>query len=227
VRAASDRGRLERRRRAVRPTSGNFTATGALATSRYEASAALLANGDVLVAGGLSGTGATASATVTASSTTRRRAPSPRPVPSRRRLRCGAVTLSGGDVLIVGGDRGSASSPTPSNQTVLYNPTSGTFSSGPALNNPRAFATVTALSNGDVLVAGGVTTGGAVLTSAELFHAASGTITLTAGSMQVGRSNAVAALLGSGKVLVAGGDDAAGNALSDAELFDPGAGTSP
>jgi len=78
-------------------------------------------------------------------------------------------------------------------------------------------STATALTDGTVLVAGGVHG------SAEIFDVSSGEFSEVA-SMAVGRQGASATLLDSGKVLVAGGyagpfDGAEG--LASAEIYDP------
>src|SRR5262249_34363258 len=72
-----------------------------------------------------------------------------------------------------------------------------------------------------VLVAGGHN--GSILSSAELYHPASGTWTAT-GSLGTPRTAHAATLLPNGKVLVAGGDNGS-SILSSAELYDPGSGT--
>jgi hypothetical protein len=81
--------------------------------------------------------------------------------------------------------------------------------------------TATLLSNGKVLIAGGMGEGWD-LGSAELYDPGLGTFTAT-GGMAEARSLHTATLLPSGKVLVAGGNSMSGY-LGSAELYDPVAG---
>src|SRR5580704_3021286 len=77
------------------------------------------------------------------------------------------------------------------------------------------------LTNGKVLVSGGVGTGNVILSSAELYDPTTGAWS-SAGSLSVARAAHTATLLPGGKVLVAGGCAAvtcAATALS--ELYDP------
>jgi hypothetical protein len=78
------------------------------------------------------------------------------------------------------------------------------------------------LSGGKVLVAGGQTTTGTPLSSAELYNPATGTWSPT-GSMASPRAGQRATLLPGGNVLVSAGIEAA--AGSFAELYNPAAGT--
>ncbi|HPS41841.1 MAG TPA: kelch repeat-containing protein [Anaerolineaceae bacterium] len=88
-----------------------------------------------------------------------------------------------------------------------------------SMNYGRYYHTATSLSDGRVLITGGVLG----LANSELFNPATGIWTST-GSMNIGRSSHVAILLSTGKVLVAGGFAANGDQLRSAELFDPSTG---
>jgi N-acetylneuraminic acid mutarotase len=80
------------------------------------------------------------------------------------------------------------------------------------------------LTNGKVLIAGGVRdTNVNTLSSAELFDPVTATFTAT-GSMTVPRYNHTATLLPNGKVLIVGGYNATSNPTY-AELYDPATGT--
>jgi N-acetylneuraminic acid mutarotase len=100
--------------------------------------------------------------------------------------------------------------------------TSGTWTATGSLNTPRNSHTATLLANGQVLVAGGKSTAGTILSSAELYNPVSGTWTIT-GSMSAARMTHTATLLPNGEVLVAGGSGTAGS-LTSAELYNPSTG---
>jgi len=85
----------------------------------------------------------------------------------------------------------------------------------------RAAHTATLLPDGKVLVAGGFTGGGS-LVSAEVFDPATSTFA-SAGNMNAARAGHTATLLPNGKVLIAGGYN--GSYLASAELYDPAAHT--
>jgi N-acetylneuraminic acid mutarotase len=93
-----------------------------------------------------------------------------------------------------------------------------------AMTTAREGQTSTLLTDGQVLVAGGTGTGGAVLASAELYDPDTGTWTAT-GSLNVARANATATLLQNGEVLVAGGNGTGGTVLASAELYNPTTGS--
>ena len=94
---------------------------------------------------------------------------------------------------------------------------SGTFQKTGSMNVARMDHTATLLSNGEVLVAGGVISGA----SAELYNPATGTWSFT-GSMTTARFLHQAVLLQNGEVLVAGGGS--GILLASAELYNPSTG---
>lgn len=93
-----------------------------------------------------------------------------------------------------------------------------------SLNTGRTEHTATLLNNGMVLVAGGNTSNGEPLASAELYDPATGTFTLT-GSLNTARRDQTATLLNNGMVLIAGGEDGGGNGIASAELYNPANGT--
>ncbi|MBZ5790849.1 putative Ig domain-containing protein [Burkholderia contaminans] len=95
--------------------------------------------------------------------------------------------------------------------------TSGEWVPSGSLFQGRASHTATLLSSGEVLVAGGVGTGG-VLDLAERYNPANGAWAL-AGKMQTARTEHTATRLANGNVLVAGG------ATRTAEVYDPATGS--
>ena len=129
------------------PASGTFQPTGSLATPRAFHAAALLADGRVLVSGGVvtqSGE-TTASAEIYDPSTGLF---SPAGAMQVTRMVHSAVLLTDGRVLVLGGAQASEA-------TDLFEPTDGRWSPGPILQPAWAASTVTLLRSGKVLVFGG------------------------------------------------------------------------
>ena len=109
----------------------------------------------------------------------------------------------------------------------LYDPATGKFSPTGSMVQPQGGATVTRLTDGRVLFAGGAefsSSGGQLvitrLATAELYDPATGTFSIT-GSMTDPRNDHTAALLTSGEVLIAGGDLNSTDEDKTAELYDP------
>ena len=192
------------------PQTGTWAKPGLMHVARYQPSAALLADGRVLVAGGVyadensfdtrasaelfdPGTGKWS---VTGSMKTARSAAS-------------AVTLDDGRVLVVGGVDSDGD---PLRTAEVFDPDSGRWSSAGSLAKARAGFTLTLLPDGSVLAVGGDPGGSWAsdkpLASAERFDPSSGTWS-PAASMATPRTLHVAALLEDGTVLVAGGNDRA------------------
>ena len=99
---------------------------------------------------------------------------------------------------------------------------SGTFTTTGNMNVARANHTLTLLSTGEVLAAGGVDVNGTQLTSSELYDPKTRKWTLT-GNMSSGHTGGTATLLQNGEVLIAGGSEQF-TATVGAELFNPATG---
>jgi hypothetical protein len=209
------------------PKTGTFSPTGSMTTARIDTSATLLSDGRVLIVGGYdSNSVSLASAELydpktgtfspTGSMTAARGVPT-------------ATQLSDGRVLIIGGyaSTGDWTAGKIIVSAEVYDPKSGTFSPTGSMTAARAQQTATLLSDGRVLIVGGmeVTAPNAVKTiaSAELYDPKAGTFSPT-GSMTTGRAGVTATLLSGGRVLIAGGYDGNGYVAS-AELYDPKTGT--
>jgi N-acetylneuraminic acid mutarotase len=182
-------------------------------SERYQHRAVLLASGKVLVVGG-SGDGSaevydpgTGAWTVTG------------PLNNGGRSVSTLSLLPNGLALVAGGD---------GNDTAeLFNPATGIWTPTGSMATARASHTATVLTDGKVMVAGGIDNDQHVLTSAELYDPAAGTWT-TIGSMKTIRTHHTATLLGNGRVLVAGGDDNTGKLYyTSTELFTPSHPTVP
>jgi hypothetical protein len=203
---------------------------GSLNTARYGATATLLGNGMVLVAGG-NDTGAigggltsaelyhpaTGMFTPTGSLST------PRFLHTATLLKDGRVLLVGGLIPDSEGNEEAVAT------AELFDPATGTFSLTGPLNNARFNHTGTLLNSGKVLVASGDATD-----TAELYDPVAGAFTLT-GSVNTARQVAAAVLLNDGKVLLAGGlcvdlgplggpSTCLASYLASAELYDPATG---
>ncbi|MFZ2446102.1 MAG: kelch repeat-containing protein [Syntrophobacteraceae bacterium] len=181
-----------------------WTYTGDMLTPRGSHTTTSLADGKVLVTGGLSssnapsGTLAYEQADIYDPSTGTWAATD---TLGNRRFRHSATLLPNGKVLVVGGQGQAAWSALAACE--LYDPSTGQWDSTADLAGARYHHTATLLPNGKVLVAGGYISGLATATC-ELYDPSTGLWEGT-GSMAMTRRNHTATLLPDGKVLVAGG----------------------
>lgn len=224
------------------PVSGSFATTGELDIGRSRHSATLLRDGRVLIAGGIgtyaialassskpdSGTGVGSTVIIPALKSAELYDPvvgqfSPTGDMGFARAGQAAVALFDGRVLIAG------ASPFDNRSAEFYDFNAGTFLPSESLLMPRVgnlnFFTITLLSDGHVLVAGGADGFFTSLAEAELSDPWARSF-VPAGLMAAARTDHTATLLKSGKVLIAGGRDAhLQNILQSAEIFDPTSGS--
>jgi hypothetical protein len=198
------------------PPLGALTRLGDLTEGRSLHTATLLADGHVLVTGGMGARGLIRSAELYDADSGKSRATGSLAV---GRMSHTATLLPDGKVLIVGGyGSGLAGSGT----AELYDPSTGGFAATGALNEPHADHVAVLLDDGRVLIVGGDTSGaGRTPTAvAELYDPATGRFTPT-GSMHVSRVPYGAVRLRDGRVLVAGGTTTGKAVTASAEIYDP------
>jgi N-acetylneuraminic acid mutarotase len=193
-----------------------WCATGSMATAREEFTATLLANGQVIVAGGRDsgGTHALSSAELYDPNTGAWTATGS--MVTARGLQT-ATSLCDGRVLVAGGQ--SPDDAQTLRSAELYDPTTGTWTPTGSMGTARVYHRAVRLRDCRVLVVGGASPS-AFLSSAELYDPRTGTWTGT-GSMTTAGAD-TATLLADGRVLVAAGrdpGDATHHLLS--ELYDP------
>src|SRR5450755_113716 len=141
------------------PATGKWSLTGAMNTARSGQDATLLPGGDVLVTagvGGISGlfaelynpaTGQWSAATGGLAACT---------ITSACRIGSSATLLGDGEVLVAGGLVGLNSNPSSSSSAILYNPATNAWTSTGSMSTGRDDQTANLLTDGQVLVAGGV-----------------------------------------------------------------------
>jgi hypothetical protein len=202
--------------------AGTWIPTGKLQGARSDHTATLLANGKVLVVGGLehrvAGSFTLASAELYDPATGSFTATG---ALGQSRSGHSAVLLPSGKVLVLGGGRDTAE---------VYDPLSGSWSMTGSLNSPRRQGfTATLLQSGEVLVAGGIDAAYKELATAELYDPMTGSWRFT-GSLVTARLFHTAILLQDGRTLVVAGfpyfdpNLDYNPVLADAELYDPAAG---
>jgi len=183
-----------------------------MTSSRIAATATLLNDGRVLIAGGISDGQLLSSAELFDPTTGTFKATGQM---TEARARHSATLLPSGKVLLAGG--------TGDVSAEVYDPVAGKFSKTGSLLDNFVFHTATPRSDGRVLIAGG-RVGDLYTSGAEFYNPDSGTFT-RAKYMKQARESAVATRLIDGRVLIAGGDLGAtgryASILDSAETFDP------
>ncbi|HET7624537.1 MAG TPA: kelch repeat-containing protein [Verrucomicrobiae bacterium] len=201
------------------PVSGTWTETGSMFFGADEhIPAVLLPDGEVLVAGGGIGVSGYNPAQIYNPDTGEWSVAGS--ILGSSALGGNTLTLLGnGQVLLAGNSLGSFGGLIDAPSAQLYNPDTAWKGTG-SLNIPRLTGfTLTLLTNGDVLIAGGSGTSG-VKAGAELYHPATGQWTPT-GDMTSAREFHTATLLADGEVLVAGGENENGDVQGSVELYNP------
>jgi hypothetical protein len=186
----------------------------AMEVERAAHTATRLADGRVLVTGGIRSGEAALSSAETYNPQEHEFAPTG--TMTTPRVSHTATLLRDGRVLVVGGWDDLRQLRT----AELYNPATGRFTRTGSPTEIRAAHTATLLRDGRVLIAGGGGYNtGASLRSADLYNPKTGTFSRT-GSMRAARGGHTATLLADGRVLVTGGSSN-GRVLRAAEIYDP------
>ncbi|CAF4066476.1 unnamed protein product [Adineta steineri] len=190
--------------------SEDWSKTGDLNYARRTHTASVLANGKVLITGGLNNEGFSNSTelydplaqtwTITGSM-------------NNERAEHTASVLANGKVLVTGGLNNQGYL----NSTELYDPSTETWTITGNMNRARAEHTASVLANGKVLVAGGLNNQD-FLNSTELYDPSTEIWTITS-SMIDTRAEHIVSVLTNGKVLVAGGYNSF-DRLHSGELYD-------
>ncbi len=176
------------------------TETGRMQTPRACHTASPLADGRVLIAGGIDSDENALDTAELYDPTSGTFTPTGDMLEGRSCAQ--AVTLGDGQVLVFGG----WGARTPIASIERYNPADGTFTPAGEMTVPRSGFTLTLLNDGRVLIIGG-SNRRETHASAELYDPLTATTTPTA-SLSEARTAHTATLLGDGRVLVTGGSDA-------------------
>jgi N-acetylneuraminic acid mutarotase len=187
-----------------------WTLTTPLPSPRYGHTATLLANGKVLVAGGM-GTGFSYlddCRLFDPSNNTW----SPAPHLMHARTSHTATQLVDGSVLVVGGVGPGDDSGGPIYDAERYDPVNNQWTAAGTYSTPRLGHSATLLGNGQVLVVGGETIGpgGMIFYGNCDIYNPTGNSWTAAGSLTTARAYHTATLLPDGDVLVVGGDTGSG-----------------
>jgi hypothetical protein len=205
------------------PSANTFTSVGNMSAEFYSHTATLLcdlshlpcANDKVLIAGGPTTSAvlfdpATSGFTPVADTLAQRLSATATLLPN------GKVLLAGGTTVTTGTTPGVALS-----SAELFDPSAATFAFTGTMVSARQNYTATLLSNGKVLLVGGLDDHGNTLATAELFDPSNNSFALSGGSLHTARWSHNATPLPNGKVFITGGWDSTNHALASAELYDP------
>jgi Kelch motif. len=208
---------------AATPTAAPLL-TGPMGVGRQIHSAALLADGRVLLAGGFDGHDTALASGSIYDPITRTFSLTGNMADARGLLT--STTLQDGRVLMAGGGvvNWTAAAGVPFLTTAeLFDPATGTFTTTGSMSTAREGHTATLLLDGRVLIAGGTNVINNALTSAEIYDPKTGKFSPT-GSMFSPRAFHAAALLEDGRVLITGGTTGtwdSGAGATSAEVFNP------
>ena len=199
------------------PSTGKWTATGSMTAARGSFTLTVLANGQVLAAGGINSADNPISSAELYNPSTGKWTATGKMITARDEHT--ATLLANGSVIVAGGENTSGVT---TNKTEFYNPTTGKWKASGNLNVSRLEHTATLLPNGKLLISGGnevTSSTTTVLSSAELYNSSTGTWTST-GSLNDARVGHTATLLVSGTVIDVSGSGA-NTDLTSCEIYTP------
>jgi N-acetylneuraminic acid mutarotase len=201
------------------PVSNAWSNAGQMAVSRDGHTATLLPGGQVVIAGGQTGTTSSSFSAQAEQYDPTANTWSPLASMNRARLLHSAALLNDGHVLVIGGFSGTEYL----QKVERYDPSANRWMVARDTAAPRVAAASVLLHNGEVLVAGGFS-GSAYLASAERYNPATDQWA-PAGQMTAPRAWHTATLLQDGRALVIGGyvvgDQRITTFFSSAEVYDP------
>jgi len=209
------------------PTAGTFTATGSMVQARAEFGVTLLANGQVLVAGGCTAYDVNGCASTTNKAEIYNPATGTWKATGALRGARHAMTatlLPSGKVLVAGGATAASDAV---NSSEIYDPTAKTWTLGLKMVQARSDYASIMLGTGKILFTGGENINGVGINKAELYNPSTGKFTAT-GNMTATREEHTAVLLANGNVLVSGGNKktiTTQTPLASTELYNPANGT--
>nr|UXE44070.1 hypothetical protein Hi04_10k_c1000_00024 [uncultured bacterium] len=204
--------------------------TNPMSDSRFGHTATVLANGDVLVAGGEDALGHVTNTTDlfvpdgtgNGSFNVSRVNAKAKNTMATARVYHSATTLCDGSVMVAGGRDANGNY---LGTVEMYNPLTDSFGSvkngakAGVMLAPRAFHTATLLPDCSVLIAGGLNSNG-VVTTTELYHPLLGKSSIAL-PMNSPRDLHTATFLADGTVLLAGGESGASTVATSGETYDP------
>lgn len=208
------------------PATLSWSPTGLMTTPRRAATATLLADGSVLVAGGFGENGSDSTTNLTSAERydPQTRLWSPAGTLTTGRNAHSAIRLVDGRVLVAGGM--GPNNATTSSTAEIYAPEANSWTPAAGMNMPRYEFTVTLLENGSLLATGGHVYGAGDQQSSELSDPDPDAWVFTSSALLAKRSSHTATRLADGRVVVAGGADfnqvgPVYTPLTSSEVYDP------
>jgi len=212
------------------PATGVFILTSSMNSAHDAHAATLLADGRVLITGGFDRISSAVNAAEIYDSASGVFANTGNMVAARGQHV--ATLLTNGTVLLTGGADNSGN---PLATAEIFDPARGTFAPTGSMSTPRIFQSQSLLPNGKVLVAGGTVAlvpipgtsffSDTPTATAELYDSATGTFSLTVGSLNAPDGAPAAAVLVDGNVLVTNGSTSGNITGNAAEIYQTATGT--